>query len=628
MFVILFISSLSLQGQRLLPENVYRDSIKYSKSDSVKGWAYTQLARTYTFQDVDKASSYVDSAEMFKEFTVVPEAAALVKYTRANVLRRLSKYDESVTLMNEAISTFQESDNNYMLATIHYNLGTLFLDKGDDIDALNTYLKGLEYCRKLENPSLVAHYLNTIGHCQKRYKDYQSARNYYSEALNIYRKQGHINGQATTLMSLGAIEHLEKDLDTSLEHYEEALELVLKEKPYKARREAIVHSNLLSIYTEVNMVQKALEHGKKAYELIDNELKGDANFLVHINLAKNYIELENFKKGAFHLGEANKFMIDDNHRHLLELKLTKSLLEYQKGNFKSAYHLLENSQEHKDSVYNSSLLTQKSELNIKFETERRESEITRLSLEDELNQSRISRQRMALGGSAIGLSLLSFLLYRLFSQNKKIDTQNQVISKALSEKETLLKEIHHRVKNNLQIISSLLRIQSNQTEDEAALDALKEGQSRVEAMSLIHEDLYQHDDLKAINIKTYLIKLTESITRTYNVKSLEVDLIHDIQEIELDIDTVVPLGLIINELITNSIKYAFPDKSRGQIKLSLSKTETDLNIQLEDDGVGVSQSRTNSGFGSGLIKSLISKLEGQLTTRNDNGFSVHLTIPI
>jgi len=204
------------------------------------------------------------------------------------------------------------------------------------------------------------------------------------------------------------------------------------------------------------------------------------------------------------------------------------------------------------------------------------------------------RQRLTLGAVALGfISILSFFLLQLY---RKVRAQKAVIAKALSEKDLLLREIHHRVKNNLQLVSSLLTLQGRSIDDEMAQQAIREGQSRVRSMALIHQDLYNKENLMDIGVKQYVEKLTQELFDTYRVDKNRIILQMDVQDMELDVDTLVPLGLIINELITNSLKYAFPEGRKGNLLLSLSKTEGLLYLRVSDDGVGYDFNKVKSGI--------------------------------
>jgi two-component sensor histidine kinase len=244
-----------------------------------------------------------------------------------------------------------------------------------------------------------------------------------------------------------------------------------------------------------------------------------------------------------------------------------------------------------------------------------------------------------LGTLSIGIGILGFLLYRLFGQKKQIEFQNRSISIALSEKDTLLREIHHGVKNNLQVISSLLRIQSSHTEDAVALDALKEGQSRVQSMSLIHQDLYERDNLAGIRMQTLLSRLSQNLFDTYNISRDRIEWATDIAHIHLDVETVVPLGLVINELVTNSLKYnelvtnslryAFTGDSKGVIEIELSGINDVLVLVVKDNGIGISDPDhiiEGDSFGYSFINVFANKLDADLSLEGGEGAKVILKI--
>ena len=163
------------------------------------------------------------------------------------------------------------------------------------------------------------------------------------------------------------------------------------------------------------------------------------------------------------------------------------------------------------------------------------------------------------------------------------------LQKALREKEMLLKEIHHRVKNNLMIISNLLELQSHYIKDKTDLDFFKESQNRANSMALIHERLYQSTDFKRINFGNYIRTLATDLFNAYVIVPNQIKLIINIESIMLDIDTTIPLGLIINELLTNSLKYAFPNNKAGEIFIKFSKTDDQFTLIIKDNGIGFPQ---------------------------------------
>lgn len=197
------------------------------------------------------------------------------------------------------------------------------------------------------------------------------------------------------------------------------------------------------------------------------------------------------------------------------------------------------------------------------------------------------------------------------------------IKASLKEKEVLLQEIHHRVKNNMQIISSLLNLQTMYVEgDEVALDVLKESQNRVTSMSMIHEKLYQSSDFMHVDIGEYIDKLVTDLLYSYATPQGQVVPVVDYDEIELNIETSIPCGLIISELVSNSLKYAFPEGKTGKIMVSLHNHDDGYLLIVSDDGVGLPENleytKTDS-LGLELVNNLVDQIDGTIELDNRSG---------
>ena len=211
-------------------------------------------------------------------------------------------------------------------------------------------------------------------------------------------------------------------------------------------------------------------------------------------------------------------------------------------------------------------------------------------------------------------------LARDITDRKKAEEQ---IRTSLKEKEVLLKEIHHRVKNNLQIVSSLLYLQSRKTNDQQVLSVLRESQTRVRSMALIHEKLYQCDDLANINLGDYIRSLTSYLFNSYGVASHMVKLAIHVDSAPLGLDRAIPCGLIINELVSNALKYAFPDGRRGEIVVDLARNgDGKLILTVKDDGVGLPKGMDitdTPSLGLQLVNTLVKQLDGTLEVDSTNG---------
>ncbi len=222
--------------------------------------------------------------------------------------------------------------------------------------------------------------------------------------------------------------------------------------------------------------------------------------------------------------------------------------------------------------------------------------------------------------NAEGEPIKNFGSFQDITGRKQVEEQ---IIASLKEKETLLQEIHHRVKNNMAVISSLLRLQSNKMNDEKLTEALMDSRNRVQTMSIIHETLYQSDNLSSINMETYLSKLSRSVAQNYRINNKVNQKIEAEDNILVGAKQASPLGLIVNELITNSFKHAFPDNREGEIKISLQKTEDQIELEYADDGIGIPEDfnwKNTKSMGLNLVKILAeNQLDGSIDMENKNG---------
>lgn len=196
------------------------------------------------------------------------------------------------------------------------------------------------------------------------------------------------------------------------------------------------------------------------------------------------------------------------------------------------------------------------------------------------------------------------------------------IIQSLKEKEILLKEVHHRVKNNMQVISSILNLQSSYVKDNYALNLLKECQNRVKSMAFIHESLYQTKNFESVNFSEYVTTLTKNLIHTYSVNTQKIKLILTLDKLYLNLDTSIPCGLIINEIISNSLKYAFPDSRDGIIFVNLRVNRNKVTIEAGDNGIGIPADfdiKQTQTLGLQLVDTLIEQINGSLVLDRTKG---------
>ena len=211
---------------------------------------------------------------------------------------------------------------------------------------------------------------------------------------------------------------------------------------------------------------------------------------------------------------------------------------------------------------------------------------------------------------------------------EKIEFDKRDIAAAKQIK-LLMKELHHRVKNNLQIVSSLLSLQSFRIKDKAAADAVREGQHRIEAMSMIHQRLYTHDNITEVNIKEYVTDLSESLMLAYGYNRNNFELKLLIENEMMDVDKAIPLSLIINELVTNAFKYAYTGIANPVLTITLTKAQSDIQLFIADNGKGINMQewQTNKGYGKELVQTFTKQLDGEMSVTVDSGTIFKITFP-
>ena len=218
---------------------------------------------------------------------------------------------------------------------------------------------------------------------------------------------------------------------------------------------------------------------------------------------------------------------------------------------------------------------------------------------------------------------------RLIKEVKHREEAEKQIKVSLKEKDILLKEVHHRVKNNLQVVSSILNLQSAHIEDKKLKGIFQESQDRIRSMALVHDQLYQTKDISNISFPKYLRTLVGNIFASYTLSPSQVDLKIDVKDINFDIDTSIVLGIIVNELCTNALKHAFPDGRKGELKIDFKRSDNEnYLLTVSDNGAGLSEDldmdKTNS-MGFLLIKSMLKQLDGKLEIDRSSGTSFRIT---
>lgn len=328
-----------------------------------------------------------------------------------------------------------------------------------------------------------------------------------------------------------------------------------------------------------------------------------------------------------------------------ELRKLRYLADSARGDFKSAFNNFAAFKSINDSINSVDRAKELTALQLDYDTEKKDHDIVLLKQKGQLQKSLLEREaiiRNVFIGSLIILIIFVGFLYvqntikkrsneKLTLKQEEINRQNDKLRQLIAEKEWLLKEIHHRVKNNMQIIISLLNTQSAYLENQDAISAIQNSQNRMHAMSLIHQKLYQTDNLSRIDMKWYIQELTDYLKDSFqSEKSIKFEI--QVDEITLDVSQAVPVGLILNEAINNAIKHAF-DRREGIVFISFKRVKAvpfDLILSIADNGIGLQRDLSNGesdSFGMNLMHGLTSQLDGEFKLVSDQGVFITIQFP-
>ncbi len=623
---------------------------------SVKGKIDSSLH--YYLKSSSLSTSLKDTSNMIRASFNVATAYKIL----GNTQKCLEWYEKSNRLSVET---------NFLpgIARNNYSQGVLLYGRGSMNDALAKFEKALEVQKKIGNNLTIGLFMRSVSDVQKALGNSILALDGYYDALKLIKKEGSEFEEARTLVNISSINSQAEDFEEALIKLEEAISIFQRINSTNGLSNA--YREKAKIYEQQGLLDESLKNLELGYQIDKENSNPETQCFSLAQIGRLHLELGDFSKAleyseqsrilATKLGLSknnitNDYVSSDAFYALGNLKKAEkyaqsalivaqnsgdikditnsslSLYRAQKANGNSPQALSSHEifAQFSDSLNNldkkKSLI--KRELKAHFEKEAFVDSV-QFAFEKKILIKQNNTQKTITKGVLIALAIVGFLSFFLFRSNKIISSQKEQISTSLKEKDTLLREIHHRVKNNLQVVSSLLRLQTRATSDEAAIDALTEGQNRVQSMSLIHQNLYQKENLTGIKMKDYLENLSSNLFETYKVDADRITLQLDIQDFNLDVDTVVPLGLIINELVSNALKYAFPNQNTGLVTVSLKEENNTLILNVSDNGIGINtdigEANTDS-FGYTLINTFVKKLKAELTIANEDGTSVSLDI--
>ena len=576
------------------------------------------LLNTVCAQDKQKADSLIS----------LLKSQNLKSQDKIKIYLKIAKYETPQVGLEFAQKAFllsQESNNVTFKAKALVEIGLNHRILGNMVESFNATFEALQIYEELKLVEPQAAINSQLGVLHIDNKNFKEGIKFLTRSLFIYEELKDSFNIAALNINLGEAYRLFDVLDSAEICFSKSLEINQQ-----------MNSNLILAYAVGNLGMVHATEGK--FVLAKNELQqaiyilqklGDPYSLAvyKSEIGDILIQEGNGKPGEILLLESLEIAHEEGLKEQI-CDISKKLANYYGsiGQFKNALTYRKDFEIYRDSIINYENVRKIEQLRGEYEIEKKEAEIYFLNKTNEIQKS----IGFGLGFGTLIFIVLTFLLFRLYKKSKKtnllLNEQKEIIQKSEQEKALLLKELNHRVKNNLQMISSLLNLQSHQLKGHPAAESLKAGKYRVEALSLVHQKLYQEDYNTKIALNEYIEELAQNLVHCFD-KNVKLNL--ELENIEVDIDTAIPLGLVVNELITNSLKHAFNKKINPVMDIDLKQINNQLIVLIKDNGEGIPDKNTSGktdSFGLKLVNSLLKQLNGQLECKNNNGCSWEIRI--
>ena len=590
------------------------------KNNDVKLELLSQLVNVSFNYSLDKALTYAEKGVSLADRTNSKIWQPYFYETRGRVHSNLMQFDSASIYLNKAMAAYKANNDKKGQANTYFRIGWIYKRKGDIEKGMNEDMQGLRLMESIGDGAGISKAYNRLSEDLARQGRLKEALQYAMQSIDLsIKNDARYELLFAYFMAANTYIAMNENVQ-SLTYYNKAVDLIPG-----------AGLNNMELASLLNSRGNALKHLNRYVEALKD-------YEAALALAKKMNLPFGISSGIANLGEVNLLMgnyekalgyqletvrmqeRDSDYSNLKENYMHVSSIYEQLGDYKNSLYYQKKALTLRDSLAPAESDAAMSELLTKYETEKKEATIT--SQMNELSQQR--RVQWLGAGLVVLLAVFLFFGYRSYRNRTKT---NKLLAAKNAENELLLKEIHHRVKNNLEVVSGLLALQSAQIDDPNTKEAMQESQNRVQSIGIVHQKLYQGENLGSIEMKDYFLNLSESILDSFGAAK-RVTIECSMEKIDIDIDTAVPLGLIVNELLTNTLKYAFPNGQDGKVLIKLQKNKDGLHLEVSDNGVGKSGLTQGTGFGGQLISLLTRQLGGSMREETTNGTSIFFDFKI
>lgn len=561
-------------------------------------------------------------------------------------------YAKALSALKRSLSLYQ-STNKKDLQGLYDLLGTVNSRLGNYDDALKYGLLALKTAEAVgDTSSMLATIFNRLGVTYYTIKQFNQSYIYFQKSLQIAQKNHDVG--SVIVLAYNVANNL-KLLHKPQQGYELMKEMDKQYHPKDIENRIFVNISYLNMLVALKQYAQARKFCDTLLRFASTMKIDDRNQeLIQQTIALYFMAAKDYKQAMIHANNYEEIgRRTANNDALINAYRTQYQIDSLAGDEVNELKHFRRYTDLKNVLFNEKTTNQIAQLEVQYQTERKDQElrikegnITILKKQSQLQAVTIKQKETTqnfiiaatiLLALLLGLSYNRYLLKQrvnrqLQVQQSEINLQNRSLTNLIAEKDNLLeekewlmKEIHHRVKNNLQIVISLLNTQSSYLDNDIAYNAIRESQHRMQSISLIHQKLYQSENLALVNMPAYISDLVQYLKDSFDISS-RVHFEMDIAPIELDVTKSVPLGLILNEAITNCIKYAFPQGGDGKISISLLPSGEDrYELLIHDNGIGFSETANLSKsktLGMSLMRGLSKQLSGTFAVENRDGLTI------
>lgn len=591
------------------------------------------LAEVWWQANPDSALYY--SEQLYREALSLRDTANMMNGLRSIAISHDYAYRTELakSYYDSTYALAQQVGDSLQIANYYFNLGTLMISAGDFVAALPFYEKAIAlYTILPESEFRLAVTYTNLAYVYRLSRRFQDAVVASKKALALLRHQPNALREADFNADLGDAYTALQEYDSAERYYQRVYNYAIAEQDNFYLCSA---ANGLGI---VAFKRGNYSTAKSYFELARAQNSSDPSLLISIY---GYLGAIHSRDGNLEEATTNfntaKNHIDEKMMGGYTLILYDLLANHYErfGKFDQAYSYLKKYRMLNEQFVSQDVINRTAEWERRYQTQEKEIQIAGLTLERQRleleTQAKVNERNLFILSSLL-LSLITLSVGYFYYNRRKaslvLEEKNKLISYALREKELLMREIHHRVKNNLQVITSLLSLQKHFISGHDASTLIQESKNRVHAMSLIHQRLYQETSITEVNMREYVVDLLANLEAGYQMAAASIEVQVHIDDFSLDVDLAIPIGLIINELVTNAYKHAFSYVDNGIISVSFSRHESSYILYVTDNGNGLkSDLNSKQSLGTLLITDLSKKLRASVEIKANPGYAVKLVIP-